>query len=105
MTIEEDIALIEELLEYKKLGTLEEVEEAVGKQTAEKPRKVLGINGNTEYECGYCGESEFINEGGIFSGEEKTEDALEIFSSIKAFSIKFISLKLPKTESEFSRRL
>ena len=24
-------------------------------------------------------ESEFINEGGIFSGEEKTEDALEIF--------------------------
>ena len=50
-------------------------------------------------------ESEFINEGGIFSGEEKTEDALEIFSSIKAFSIKFISLKLPKTESEFSSLL
>ena len=62
MTIEEDIALIEELLEYKKLGTLEEVEEAVGKQTAEKPRKVLGIHGNVEYECGYCGESEDINE-------------------------------------------
>ena len=62
MTIEEDIALIEELLEYKKLGTLEEVEEAVGKQTAEKPRKVLGIHGNVEYECGNCGESEFINE-------------------------------------------
>ena len=62
MTIEEDIALIEELLEYKKLGTLEEVEEAVGKQTAEKPMKVLGINGNVEYECGYCGESEAINE-------------------------------------------
>ena len=62
MTIEEDIALIEELLEYKKLGTLEEVEDAVGKQIAEKPREVLGINGNVEYECGYCGESEAINE-------------------------------------------
>lgn len=53
---------LKELLEYKKFGTLEEVEEAVGKQTAEKPRKVLGINGNVEYECGYCGESEAINE-------------------------------------------
>lgn len=63
MTIEEDIALIEELLEYKKLGTLEEVEDAVGKQIAEKPRKVLGLHyGNVEYECGNCGESEFINE-------------------------------------------
>lgn len=63
MTIEEDIALIEELLEYKRLGTLEEVEEAVGKQIAEKPRKVLGLHcGNVEYECGNCGESEAINE-------------------------------------------
>ena len=53
---------LKELLEYKKLGTLEEVEEAVGKQAAEKPRKVLGIHGNVEYECGYCGESEAINE-------------------------------------------
>ena len=62
MTIEEDIALIEELLEYKKLGTLEEVEDALEKETGEKPREVLGINGNVEYECGYCGESEAINE-------------------------------------------
>lgn len=54
---------LEELLEYKKLGTLEEVEEAVGKQTAEKPRKVLGLHyGNVEYECVNCGESEAINE-------------------------------------------
>lgn len=41
MTIEEDIALIEELLEYKKLGTLEEVEEAVGKQTAKSQERYL----------------------------------------------------------------
>ena len=39
MTIEEDIALIEELLEYKKLGTLEEVEEALEKETGEKTKK------------------------------------------------------------------
>ena len=53
---------LKELLEYKKLGTLEEVEEAMEKETGEKLRKVLGINGNVEYECGYCGESEAINE-------------------------------------------
>ena len=56
------IESMKELLEYKKLGTLEEVEDAMEKQTAEKPMKVLGINGNIEYECGYCGESEAINE-------------------------------------------
>lgn len=54
---------LKELLEYKKLGTLEEVEDAMEKQTAEKPRKVLGLHyGNVEYECGNCGESEAINE-------------------------------------------
>lgn len=56
------VNFLEELMEYKKLGTLEEVEEAMEKETGEKPRKVLGINGNIEYECGYCGESEAINE-------------------------------------------
>ena len=63
--LEDIVESLKELLEYKKLGTLEEVEDAMEKQTAEKPRKVLGINGNIEYECKYCGESEFINE--IFS--------------------------------------
>lgn len=54
------IESIKKLLEYKKLGTLEEVEDAVGKQIAEKPRKVLGIQGNVVHECVYCGDSECI---------------------------------------------
>lgn len=54
------IESIKELLEYKKLGTLEEVEESVGKQTAKKPREVLGIHGNVVHECVYCGDIECV---------------------------------------------
>lgn len=41
--------------EYKQLGTLEEIREAVEKQKKERPRPVLGIFGGEEYECRECG--------------------------------------------------
>ena len=44
------ISAIQELQEYKKLGTLEEVREAVERQHAKKPSPMLGIYGKI-YEC------------------------------------------------------
>ena len=49
------ISTMQELQQYKKLGALEEVREAVEKQKEERPRPVLGIFGGEEYECRECG--------------------------------------------------
>lgn len=49
------ISAMQELQEYKQLGTLEEVRETVEKQKEEHPQKVLGIFGDEEYECKNCG--------------------------------------------------
>ena len=53
---------IDELQEYKQLGTLEEVREAVEKQTAKKPNNVgtEGYRYTDTYRCPTC--------GGNFSG-------------------------------------
>ncbi|MGN0252277.1 MAG: hypothetical protein ACI4EH_13080 [Oliverpabstia sp.] len=54
---------LEVLVEYQKLGTLEEVREAVEKQKEERPIKVLGTFGGEEYECKNCGSPvEYLNE-------------------------------------------
>lgn len=47
------ISAMQELQEYKQLGTLEEVREAVEKQTAKEPRTT-----NRCYVCPHCG---FVN--------------------------------------------
>lgn len=48
---------------YKKLGTLEEIREAVEKQEEERPQKMLGIFGGEEYECRECGNTvEYMDE-------------------------------------------
>ena len=49
------ISAMQELQEYKQLGTLEKVSDAVEKQKEERPQKVLGIFGGEEYECKNCG--------------------------------------------------
>lgn len=57
------ISAMQELQEYKQLGTLEEVREAVEKQEEERPQKVLGIFGGEEYECKNCGSPvEYLDE-------------------------------------------
>ena len=49
------ISSMKELEKYKKLGTLEELPEAIDKQIPEKPQEVYGIFGYIEYECRECG--------------------------------------------------
>lgn len=49
------LTMIEELKQYRAIGTPEECREAVEKQTDEKPTAVLGTFGGTEYECKNCG--------------------------------------------------
>lgn len=57
------ISAMDELQQYKQLGTLEEVREAVEKQEEERPQKVLGIFGGEEYECRECGNTvEYLDE-------------------------------------------
>ena len=46
---------LEELKQYRAIGTLEECRESVEKQTDEKPTAVLGTFGGKEYECKNCG--------------------------------------------------
>ena len=48
-------AWLEELKEYQSIGTPEQCQEAVEKQTGKKPTAVLGIFGGTENECKNCG--------------------------------------------------
>ena len=57
------ISAMQELQEYKQLGTLEKVSDAVEKQKKERPQKVLGIFGGEEYECRECGNTvEYMDE-------------------------------------------
>ena len=49
------IKALEEVQQYRAIGTPEECREAVEKQTDEKPTAVLGTFGGTEYECKNCG--------------------------------------------------
>lgn len=49
------LVMVEELKQYRAIGTPEECREAVEKQTDEKPTAVLGTFGGTEYECKNCG--------------------------------------------------
>lgn len=49
------LTMIEELKQYRAIGTPEECRVAVEKQTDEKPTAVLGTFGGTEYECKNCG--------------------------------------------------
>lgn len=48
------IYAIRELQRYRKIGTLEEVREAVERQRAKEPSPMLGIYGRV-YECKECG--------------------------------------------------
>ena len=49
------IKALEEIQQYRTIGTVEECREAVEKQTDEKPTAVLGTFGGTDYECKNCG--------------------------------------------------
>lgn len=49
------VQALEEIQQYRAIGTPEECREAVEKQTDEKPTAVLGTFGGTEYECKNCG--------------------------------------------------
>lgn len=49
------IQALEEVQQYRAIGTPEECREAVEKQTDEKPTAVLGTFGGKEYECKNCG--------------------------------------------------
>lgn len=49
------ISAMQELQEYRRLGTLEEVREAVEIRKEERPIAVLGTFGGEEYECKNCG--------------------------------------------------
>lgn len=49
------VQALEEIQQYRAIGTLEECRVAVEKQTDEKPTAVLGTFGGTEYECKNCG--------------------------------------------------
>ncbi len=46
---------LEELKQYRAIGTPEECRATMEKQTDEKPTAVLGTFGGTEYECKNCG--------------------------------------------------
>ena len=57
------ISAMQELQEYRKLGTLEKVSDAVEKQKEERPIAVLGAFGGEEYECKNCGSPvEYLDE-------------------------------------------
>lgn len=63
--------LMDELEEYKQLGTLEEVREAVEKQQAKEPSPMLGIYGRV-YECKECGnELEMYSKHCPFCGQKQ----------------------------------
>ena len=49
------IKALEEVQQYRAIGTVEECRAAVEKQTDEKPTAVLGTFGGTDYECKNCG--------------------------------------------------
>ena len=64
------ISAMKELREYKKLGTLEEVRDAVERQQALEPSPMLGIYGKI-YECKECGnELEMYSEYCPFCGQK-----------------------------------
>ncbi len=66
------ISAMRELQEYKQLGALEEVREAVEKQEEERPQKVLGIFGGEEYECRECGNTvEYMDEYCRYCGQKQ----------------------------------
>lgn len=49
------IKALEEVQQYRQIGTVEECRMAAEKQTEKKPTAVLGIFGGTDYECKNCG--------------------------------------------------
>lgn len=49
------IQVLEEIQQYRAIGTVEECEEAVELQHAMKVKEVLLPNNRTGYECGNCG--------------------------------------------------
>lgn len=53
--MEMSIKALEEVQQYRAIGTVEECRAAVEKQTDEKPTAVLGTFGGTDYECKNCG--------------------------------------------------
>lgn len=53
--LEMAIKALEEVQQYRAIGTPEECRAAVEKQIGEKPTAVLGTFGGTEYECKNCG--------------------------------------------------
>lgn len=53
--VEMAIKALEEVQQYRQIGTMEECRAAMEKQTDEKPTAVLGTFGGTEYECKNCG--------------------------------------------------
>ena len=53
--VEMAIKALEEIKQYRTIGTPEECRAAVEKQTDEKPTAVLGTFGGKEYECKNCG--------------------------------------------------
>ena len=55
IVIDLGINALEEVQQYRAIGTPEECREAVEKQTDEKPTAVLGTFGGKEYECKNCG--------------------------------------------------
>ena len=63
--IEVAIKALEEVQKYREIGTVEELMDAVNKQMADKPQKVLTLHG-TEYECKQCGNELSVN---AFNGE------------------------------------
>lgn len=63
--IEVAIKALEEIQKYREIGTVEECMDAVDKQMADKPQKVLLSHG-TGYECKQCGNELSVN---AFNGE------------------------------------
>lgn len=62
---------LEELQKYKKIGTLEEVREAMERQQAKEPSPMLGIYGRV-YECKECGnELEMYSKYCPFCGQKQ----------------------------------
>lgn len=48
--------MLDELLQYRKIGTVEECREAVERQKPKKPSVITdGLKGNTSYNCPNCG--------------------------------------------------
>ena len=64
------ISILEEIQQYREIGTVEECREAVERQKAKKPRKKLNKYSNT-YKCPNC-DCEFIHkdETGWFCGKK-----------------------------------